>query len=267
MDCAGLYCGLNATEKEIVMNDEVRNESTESADPGKGPLRHFRLGRRSVLQSLATGIGAVAFASRASAAHVHEVAAVAADSAGAATADSGLLFLDQHAFDTLGLLGEQIVPGSRATQVPEFLDRLLAVESTDTQKRFMQALGAFERAAREAHAVPWKALAEPQARALLTRISTAPDSDVARQAFDNIKGAVSETYFSTEVGMKELGWNGSLTFEPPGACSTFSSDTIQAPTAANVSWQSAIMPADPVTIPRPRIAMLAITALIARNTK
>ena len=199
------------------MNDEVRDEPTVSADSG-GPLRHFRVARRNVLQSLATGVGAVVFASRASAAHVHQVAAVAADSTATAAADSGLLFLDQHSFDTLAVLGEQIVPGSRAVKVPEFLDRLLAVESTDTQKRFMQAMGAFERAAREANAAPWKSLTDAQATALLTTISTAPDSDVTRQAFDRIKGAVSETYFSTEVGMKELGWNGSMTFTPPSAC-------------------------------------------------
>ncbi len=70
-------------------------------------------------------------------------------------------------------MSEQIVPGSRAAEVPEFLDRLLAVESTDTQKRFMQALGAFEREAREAHGKPWKALTEAQATALLTKISSA----------------------------------------------------------------------------------------------
>ena len=183
-----------------------------------GPLRHFRAGRRAVLQSLATGVGAVVFASRASAEHVHQVAAVGADSAAATTAESGLLFLDRHAFDTLTMLGEQIVPGSRAAGVPEFLDRLLAVESTDTQKRFMQGLGAFEREAREAHGMPWKTLTEAQATALLTKISAQPDSNVTRQAFERIKGAVGESYFSTEAGMKELGWHGSVTFAPPSAC-------------------------------------------------
>lgn len=183
-----------------------------------GPLRHFRAGRRAVLQSLAGGVGAVVFATRAPAAHVHQVAAVAADSAAAPTAESGLLFLDRHAFDTLTILAEQIVSGSRAAAVPEFLDRLLAVESTDTQTRFMQALGAFEREAREAHGMPWKTLTEAQATALLTKISAQPDSDVTRQAFERIKGAVAETYFSTEAGMKELGWNGSVAFAPPDAC-------------------------------------------------
>ncbi len=82
----------------------------------------------------------------------------------------------------------------------------------------MQALGAFEREAREAHGMPWKALTEAQATALLTKISAQPDSDVTRQAFERIKGAVAETYFSTEAGMKELGWNGSVAFAPPNPC-------------------------------------------------
>jgi hypothetical protein len=203
------YTRDNATEKEIVMSNDAHDES--------GPLRHFRAGRRAVLQSLATGVGAVAFASRASAAHVHEAAAATTPAATNA-ADSALLFLDRHAFDTLSILGEQIVPGSRAVQVPEFLDRLLAVESIDTQKRFTQALGAFEREAREAHGKPWKALTAEQATALLTKISGQPDSDTSRQAFDGIKGAVAETYFSSEVGKKELGWDGSIAFAPPAAC-------------------------------------------------
>src|SRR4051812_7034959 len=115
------------------MSDEVRDDSTSvMPDSGAGPLRHFRIGRRAVLQSLATGVGAAVLATTASAAHVHQAAAAAAAANPAEpapstdAADSALLFLDRHAFDTLALLGEQIVPGSRAAAVPEFLDRLLA---------------------------------------------------------------------------------------------------------------------------------------------
>jgi hypothetical protein len=201
------------------MSNEMRNEPLPVVNDN-GPLRHFRAGRRAVLQSLAAGVSVAAFASRASAAHVHEAAAQAATPAvsATATADSALLFLDRHAFDTLATLSEQIVPGSRAAKVPEFLDRLLEVESIDTQKRFTQALGSFEREAREAHGVPWKALTAEQANALLTKISAQPDTDTSRHAFDGIKGAVAETYYSTEVGMKELGWNGSIAFAPPAIC-------------------------------------------------
>jgi len=200
------------------MSNDVRSEPLlVASDSGEGPLRHFRAGRRAVLQSLASGLGAAVFASSASAAHVH--GAVASTTPAATTAaDSALLFLDRHAFDTLTVLAEQIVPGSRAVQVPEFLDRLLAVESADTQKRFMQTLGSFEREAREAYGKPWKALTSEEATTLLTKISARPDGDDMRGPFDNIKRAVAETYYSTEAGMKELGWNGGLAFAPPAAC-------------------------------------------------
>lgn len=199
------------------MDDTRTEQKLNVPEGGTGPLRHFRMDRRTVLQSLATGIGAAAFASQAAAqaAHVHQAAAVATQPEVAA---GTLLFLDQHAFDTLALLSEQIVPGSRSAQVAEFLDRLLAVESTSTQKRFIQALGQFEAEARAANGVPWKSLTAAQANALLTKISTQPDTDLSRQAFDRIKGAVAETYYQTEIGMKELGWNGSMAFAPPAAC-------------------------------------------------
>jgi hypothetical protein len=209
------------------MSDDVRDEPLPvSSDPAEtssvdGPLRGGLFGRRAVLQSLATGVGAAVMATPASA-HVHQATAGAAPKPTARAARAGaapaLVFLDKHAFDTLAILGEQIVPGSRAAKVPEFLDRLLAVESTDTQKRFTQSLGAFERQARDAHGKPWKALTAAQATALLTRMSEAPGSESIRRAFDFVKGGVAETYFASEAGLKELGWNRSVMFASPIAC-------------------------------------------------
>lgn len=209
------------------MSDDVRDEpltvmpeiaETSAVD---GPLRTGVFGRRAVLQSLATGVGAAVLASPASA-HVHQAAASAAKPVAAAAAKpaatTALAFFDRHAFDTIAVLAEQIVPGSKAAKVPEFLDRLLAVESTDTQKRVVQAIGAFEREAREAHGKPWKSLTAPQATAILTKMSQAPASEATRRAFELVKGGVAETYFATEVGMKELGWNGGVMFASPIAC-------------------------------------------------
>ena len=207
------------------MSDDVRDEplpvssdSAESSSAVDGPLRSFAFGRRAVLQSLATGVGAAVLASPA-AAHVHQAAApAAAKPAARAGAAPALAFLDKHAFDTLAILGEQIVPGSRAAKVPEFLDRLVAVESTDTQKQIIQSIGAFEREAREAHGKPWKSLAPAEATAILTKMSQAPNGEGARRAFETIKGGVAETYFATEAGLKELGWNRSVMFASPIAC-------------------------------------------------
>lgn len=184
-----------------------------------GPLRHFRMGRRAMLQSLATGVGVAAFGSTASAAHHHGAAAAAASAEPAAVAGATAhVFLDEHAFDTLAALSQQIVPGSRDAGVPQFLDRLLEVESIETQKHFIQGLGTFELEARAAHGVSWKSLTADQATALLSKVSTQPATEPSRRAFDDLKRAVAESYYSTEAGMKELGWDGSITFAPPAIC-------------------------------------------------
>ena len=210
------------------MSDDVRDEPlpvssnpVESSSEVDGPLRALTFGRRAILQSLATSVGAAVLASPA-AAHVHQAAAPAAAKPAAPAARAGaasaLVFFDKHAFDTLAILAEQIVPGSRAAKVPEFLDRLVAVESTDTQKQIIQSIGAFEREAREAHGKPWKSLAPAEATAILTKMSQAPNGEGARRAFETIKGGVAETYFATEAGLKELGWNRSVMFASPIAC-------------------------------------------------
>jgi hypothetical protein len=209
------------------MSDDVRDvmSTMDSGVEVDGPLTEGStllgpVGRRALLQSIASGLGVAVLASPADA-HVHQAATPAKPAAparAATAATPALVFLDKHAFDTLAILGEQIVPGSRAAKVPEFLDRLLAVESTETQKRFTQALGAFERQAREAHGKAWKALTAAEATALLTTMSSAAASEPTRRAFEGIKGGVSETYFSTQAGMKELGWNGGVMFATPIAC-------------------------------------------------
>jgi hypothetical protein len=210
------------------MSDDERDAplpvSSDPAEPSSsvdGPLRGGVFGRRAVLQSLAIGVGAAVMATPA-AAHVHQAPAAATRKAAAAATRAGtapaLVFFDKHAFDTLAILGEQIVPGSRAAKVPEFLDRLLAVESIDTQKRFVQAIGAFERQAREAHGKPWTSLTPAQATALLTKMSETPGSEGTRRAFDLLKSGVAETYFASEAGLKELGWNRSVMFATPLAC-------------------------------------------------
>ena len=108
------------------MSDDVRelpvsSDSAESSSAVDGPLRSFAFGRRAVLQSLATGVGAAVLASPA-AAHVHQAAAPSAAKPAAPAARAGagpaLVFLDKHAFDTLAILGDQIVPGSRAARCP-----------------------------------------------------------------------------------------------------------------------------------------------------
>jgi hypothetical protein len=208
------------------------------------------LGRRAVLQTLMAGVGAsVAVPALA---HDHPMHESLQSPAKVATADrrssaAGYKpqVLDKHLFETLVVLSEAIVPGSTKAKVAEFIDALLAVESPATQRRFSTAIGTMEGLAMAEHRKPWKRLTSAEQVSLLTKASTAelpprekggaawppgappiPSAPVLsiREQFDHLKGWISGAYYSSEIGMKELGWNGNVIFDKlPDCISTPSS--------------------------------------------
>jgi hypothetical protein len=122
-------------------------------------------------------------------------------------------FLDAHQLATIGVLAERIVPGSTKANSAEFIDQLLTVSTGDDQRSFLQALGAFEQLAIERYHAPWVQLAEPQHNALLTIASTEAAGTggahlTIRDRFEHLKGWIVGAYYSSEVGMRELGWTG-----------------------------------------------------------
>jgi hypothetical protein len=189
------------------------------------PLSHGDgLGRRAVLQSLMAGAGATVAIPALAADHplhgsLQDAAKVGAADRRARAAAYKPVFLDAHLFETLGILAEAIVPGSKPAKVAEFIDALAAVEESQTQRRLLGALGAFEGLALSEHRKAWKALTSAEQVALLTRASTAEAAPrsrgtagaatpTIRDQFDHLKGWISGAYYSSEIGMKDLGWKG-----------------------------------------------------------
>lgn len=143
-------------------------------------------------------------------------------------------FLDQHQYDTLEALAERILPGSKAAKVSEFVDQLLAVDAPEDQRSFLNALGAIEGKALARSSKPWKQLAEADQLAILTEVSTMasgrgperswtkgdpiatgrepapPVSFTLRDHFDLLKSWIAGAYYSSEIGMRELGWTGNV---------------------------------------------------------
>jgi hypothetical protein len=203
------------------------------------------LGRRAVLQTLMAGAGAsIAMPALAHEHPMHEAlqspAKVGAADRKARAAGYKPQFLDKHLFDTLVVLAEAIVPGSTKAKVAEFIDALAAVEPANTQRRLLTALGAIEGLAIAEHRKPWKSLSAAEQVALLTKASTAelparapgggpfgpppaasspgPAVLSIREQFEQLKGWISGAYYSTEIGMKELGWNGVVIFDKLPEC-------------------------------------------------
>lgn len=151
-------------------------------------------------------------------------------------------FLDRHQFETLQSLAERIVPGATGARASEFIDQLLAVDAQNDQRRFLSALGAFEGQAFGRFSRAWKELTEEEQAAILTDASTmapgtppekpwargqpivppAAPADPApltlRDHFDLLKGWIAGAYYSSEIGMRELGWTGNMFFDSFPGC-------------------------------------------------
>ena len=126
-------------------------------------------------------------------------------------------FLDAHQLKTLEALAETIVPGSTTARVAPFLDQLVAVESAKNQAAFLGALGAFDMAAIAKHGKAWNAITAAEQDGILREASTADPKSAIRGHFQNIKDWIAGAYYSSEQGMRELGWTGNMFFaELPG---------------------------------------------------
>lgn len=145
----------------------------------------------------------------------------------AAKANWAPTFLDQHQSDTLAVMAERIIPGSSEAQVNRFIDLLLSVDTQEAQKTFIASLSAFEAESLRRFSHPYKDLSETRQNEILISASTArhgqtvedqPLQATMRDHFENIKRWVAGAYFSSEVGMKEMGWTGQVYFTSFPGC-------------------------------------------------
>jgi hypothetical protein len=171
--------------------------------------------RRVALQALLGGAGA-AFALPSTAAAQHPIhqhlsnpTLIEQAQQRAVAAANPAAFLDGHQSKTLEALAEAIVPGSTNARVGPFLDQLLAVESPANQREFVGALGAFDMAAINKHGKAWIGITPSEQDALLREASTADAKTSAIGGhFENLKEWIAGAYYSSEIGMRELGWTG-----------------------------------------------------------
>jgi hypothetical protein len=188
------------------------------------------IARRTVLQTLLGGVGAglalpsIVEAQHPVHAHLSSAGAVEQAQKKAAVAAYKPAFLDAHQMKTLEVLSEAIVPGSTTAKVAPFLDQLLAVESAQTQRGFISALGAFDMAAIDKHGKAWKAISAAEQDAILQAASTADSRRAGGKTtlgdhFQTVKGWISGAYYSSEPGMKELGWTGNVFHAELPGCS------------------------------------------------
>lgn len=210
----------------------LKKDSLLVIDNGKAASKS--LTRRKMVQRLLVGAGAGAAWPLVAASHPiqallrNDVLLEEAEKLG--VADWKPVFLNSQQNETLTALGESIVPGATKAQVNRFIDLLLSVERPENQRKFMESLAAFDAEAKKRFGKDFPALSEDRKNALLTLASTKSENlepseagternqSSLRSHFENLKGWVSGAYYSSEAGMRELGWTGDYAFETFPGC-------------------------------------------------
>lgn len=205
-----------------------------------------RLTRREMFQRILTGLGTVLAVPVAARAHPmcrHLLEGTNLENASERAADSdwSSQVLDPRQNETLIALAEGIVPGSSKAQVNRIIDLLLTVETAENRKKLAAALAALEADSKKKFSQPIARLTQPEMSELLIACSTATPGQPAnaenshgsatedqksfsgpstlRDHFEHLKGWIVATYYSSEVGMRELGWTDEFYFESPPECS------------------------------------------------
>jgi len=139
-------------------------------------------------------------------------------------------FLSSQQNETLVAIAEGIVPGSTRAQVSRFIDLLLGADKPENQRKFVESLAAFVAQAQKRYGKSFPALDDKEKNDLLTDAASRPNHAKASETgaenqeselyshFENLKAWISAAYYSSEVGMRELGWTGDYVFEAFPGC-------------------------------------------------
>jgi Gluconate 2-dehydrogenase subunit 3 len=142
-------------------------------------------------------------------------------------------FLNHHQNETLIALSDVIIPatdspGAREALVNRYLDLLLSVQPAPFQQRFVDGLAFVDSESQKQFGKDFLALLAEDQISLLTTWAypEQPDSwterenksDPGQEHFAHLKGLIADAYYGSEIGAKELGWDGEITHGPYQGC-------------------------------------------------
>jgi hypothetical protein len=143
------------------------------------------------------------------------------------------VFLNDHQNETLIALGDVIIPstdtpGATAALVNRYLDLLLSVQPVEFQTQFLDALAFIDRESQKQFAKNFRDLASGDQVWLLTAWAYPSDgdrwvegegkADPGQQHFERLKALIAAAFYGSEIGLKELGWDGEFTHGPYEGC-------------------------------------------------
>jgi gluconate 2-dehydrogenase gamma chain len=134
------------------------------------------------------------------------------------------LFFTDHQNQTVIALSDLVIPatdtpGAKAALVNRFLDLLLSVEKSETQREFVAALAYLDGASLERYNAAFVHLPHGQQIEILM-LHAYPHTQQTwgegiaefpgHRHFENLKQWIAGAYYSSPIGLKELGWDGTF---------------------------------------------------------
>jgi len=123
-------------------------------------------------------------------------------------------------------------PGAKDALVNRYIDLLLSVQPPEFQREFVDALAFIDSESQKQFGKDFRALALDDQIWLLTpwayprershwterneRQNEAPESSY--QHFERLKALIAAAYYGSEIGLKELGWDGEIAHGPYEGC-------------------------------------------------
>jgi Gluconate 2-dehydrogenase subunit 3 len=135
------------------------------------------------------------------------------------------LFLDEHQNETLIVLSELIIPatdtpGAKEALVNRYIDLVLAADTHENQRAFLNSLGYIDGESIRHHKAAFRYLAREDQDDLLHFLAyplgnsgwtgEAASSDTGHRHFEQLKQRIIFAYYSSEIGSRELGWDGNF---------------------------------------------------------
>lgn len=143
------------------------------------------------------------------------------------------VFLNDHQNETLIALSDVIIPstdtpGAKAALVNRYLDLLLSVQPVEFQTEFVNALTFIDSESQKQFSKDFGELANGDQVWLLTAWAYPSDSDrwiktedkpgPGQEHFERLKALIAAAFYGSEIGLKELGWDGEFTHGPYEGC-------------------------------------------------
>ena len=147
------------------------------------------------------------------------------------------VFLNDHQNQTLIALSEVIIPatdtpGAKEALVNRYLDLLLSAQPAEFQKEFVDALAFIDNKSRSQFSKDFLSLPPDDQKSLLVPWAYARQAshwtergetrsqpeDIGQQHFQRLKALIAMAYYGSEIGQKELGWDGEFAHGPYEGC-------------------------------------------------